>query len=147
MTFQEAVKNTDLLRQGYRTELRAIKKADCKKIVYADEKKLEGSVDIDSCTQCKYPNSNRWDYAIGYAGSIYFLEVHPARTSEVKVVVAKLKWLKGWLAQEGFRLNETKGEIHFNWVASRKINILKTSPEYRMAQQKNLLPSSELRLD
>lgn len=59
-------------------------------------KPCQGSVDIDLRLSSKYPNSNRWDYVIGYGDCAYFLEVHSAETSEVNVVLKKLNWLKDW---------------------------------------------------
>lgn len=75
--------------------LQALDNADKSKIEPQNTKLLDGSANIDSCLKKQYPESNRWDYAVAYAGTVYFIEVHPP--NEIKEVVKKLNWLKEWL--------------------------------------------------
>lgn len=76
--------------------LQALGNADKSRIEPLNTSHLDGSADIDSSLKKKYPESSRWDYAVAYDGTVYFIEVHPP--NEIKEVVKKLHWLKGWLA-------------------------------------------------
>lgn len=87
-TFKQAVENTQDIKNGFHNGLQALG-ANAKQVSATDTKKLEGSVDIDACTKELYPQDARWDYAIGYEGKVYFLEIHPANTSNVKEMIKK----------------------------------------------------------
>jgi hypothetical protein len=91
--FKDAVAATPDIETGCRAGLQALGEHS-KRIVVSDTEKLYGSVDIDTCTQTKYPNSARWDYAIAYNDEVFFVEVHSAHTKEVAEVVKKLEWLQ-----------------------------------------------------
>ena len=93
-----------------------------------DTRKIEGSADIDTCLVSRYPSANRWDYAIGYDGRCYFVEVHPASTSEVTAVIAKKNWLVRWLDHQQSPLLERKHSFH--WVATGKVAIRKGSRQH-----------------
>jgi hypothetical protein len=96
---------------------------------------LTGSADVDRALQAVEPNANRWDFAIGYQHSnrtnecIYWVEIHTASDKEVSVVLRKLLWLKGWLADDGARL--AKFERDFVWVASGTTWFTRTSPQQK----------------
>lgn len=73
------------------------------------------NLDIDAATKIKHPHDYRWDFAIGYAGKIYYVEIHPAYTAEVQRMIEKLKWLKHWLKEEAHQLDDLpKGTLGFN---------------------------------
>lgn len=97
--FQNAVKSIPEIKDGYCHGLQALGQ-NAQKVKFKDSKKLNGSVDIDKSTIALYPEANRWDYAIGYDGKAYFLEIHPANTSDVTPVIEKAKWLENWLQQK-----------------------------------------------
>jgi hypothetical protein len=106
---------------------------------------LEGSVDIDVCLQILYPQSHRWDYALGYQGKVYFIEVHSTHTSEVSTIKNKLAWLKDWLHIQAPALNSLPK--HFYWIASGGNNkILKGSSQARVIAKMGLKPISRLNL-
>lgn len=128
--FKFAVDNTDELKDGYRPGLQALK-GNSSKISVCNQRNLLGSVDIDDCTKGLYPNDSRWDYAIGYAQKAWFVEVHPANTSNVKEMVKKVQWLEGWLQDSGARLASIRRDTLHYWVPSGKVCISKTSPQYR----------------
>ena len=139
--FKEAVEATPEIRKGYCNGLQALK-GNAAKVAVADTRKLNGSVDIDVCTLELYPNEPRWDYAIGYDGKAYFLEVHPANTSNVKEMIQKADWLKQWLQRKAPALKVIAGSTTFYWVPSGKYAIQPNSPQYRkLAQSKILLVS------
>lgn len=76
------------------------------KVVCADERRITGSIDLDTALQQdqEHAQAPRWDYGLGYRppnGSREFAiwaEVHSAFTGEVRAVVRKLGWLKDYVA-------------------------------------------------
>lgn len=103
--FKYAITCTPDIKDGFRDGLQALG-SNAKNVTPANSRKIDGSVDIDSCTHDLYPNESRWDYAIGYDGKAYFLEVHPANTSNVKEMVKKADWLKKWLSEKAVELKK-----------------------------------------
>ena len=108
-------------------------------ILYADSGQIVGSVDIDGDTKAKYPQTNRWDYVIGYKREdrtevAYFIEVHPATDKEVARVMAKADTLKEWALKNAPDLwkmpKGINGKIH--WIASGKIKITLHSRERKL---------------
>jgi len=143
--FKEAVESTPEVASGYCVGLRALgKNSVCVKV--ADSHCLEGSLDIDSEVKNLYANQNRWDYSVGYSGKAYFIEVHPASSSDVRVVLAKLAWLKQWLIQKAPALNNMKSPKPFYWVQTKSCGILKTSAQYRAAVAASILPVNKVEL-
>lgn len=116
------------------------------KIVPKSTRLLQGSVSLDTCLQTAFPDDNRWDYVLGYAGRAYFVEVHPAYPGETKVVLKKLEWLKTWLQQNAPDLERIKAKNAFHWVASGRVDIPSTTREYKQAAQAGLVPHSKLHL-
>ena len=130
--FQKAVEATPEISTAYRSGLQALKRSDRSAFDLADTRLLDGSLDIDTAVQEKYPNDNRWDYAIGYSGKVCYVEVHPAYTSEVSVVENKLKWLKTWLKEKAPLLDGIpKAAPAFVWVQTGKGGILPRSSQAR----------------
>lgn len=111
-----------------------------------DTRKLEGSVDIDKCTRDIYPDKSRWDYALGYDEKAYFIEVHPASTSDVATMIAKSKWLKEWLKEKAKDLEVLKANDNYYWLATGKIKILPKSRQYRMLMENKILLRSKFKL-
>lgn len=148
MTFKEAVKATPDIATGYKTGLSAMGQYS-RRVSAADTTRLQGSVDIDSYTSTKYPNANRWDYALAYKDEVFFIEVHSANTSEVKTVLKKLQWLKDWLNSEAPDINKLKAKSRnpFVWIQSKNFQIPKNSPQYFAANKAGLLPLKKLELN
>lgn len=83
------------------------------------------------------------DYAIGYEQKAWFVEVHPANTSNVKEMLKKVEWLEGWLKDKGSQLAEIRRDHLHYWIPSGKVCISKTSPQYRsLAKHKLQITSS-----
>lgn len=144
--FQQAIESTPEIANCYQLGISALGQYS-NKIVPADTRQCEGSVDIDACTKAKYPRASRWDYAIGYANKVYFVEVHGATTSEVSAVEKKLIWLKDWLRAEAPELYALRAnEKPYYWIQSGKFDILRTSPQYKRVAQLGLLPVPKLSL-
>jgi len=148
MTFEQAVEATPDVATGFRSGLTALGTYSAK-VSVSDTHLIEGSVDIDKCTTAKYPNSNRWDYAFAYKGEIFFIEVHSANSSEVRVVLRKLQWLKDWLHQEAPEMDKQKAKScpSFYWIQTNGFAIPKTSPQYRAAGSAGLKPIAKFSLN
>lgn len=121
-SFKKAVKETKGLEKAWQPGLEALRKEDRPHIKAEETRALRGSVDIDTAYQKTEPNANRWDFAIGYkhtnrkAEVIYWVELHTASDSQIKVVVKKAEWLLNWLRRKGKMLNTFEREIV--WVSS-----------------------------
>ena len=145
--FQVAVENTEEVKNGFRVGMQAIKSADRSKVDAAENKKLQGSLDIDSQVKTLYPMDPRWDYALSYADKIYYLEVHPAETSEIDKVVSKVKWLKNWLKTKATKINKLpKAEHPYIWIQSGRYAILPTSKDKMKLSVSGIVTTNKLSL-
>ncbi len=124
-----AVEKTPDVKGGFKVGLQALKKSDRQKISANDARKVTGSIDIDFLTKEKYPDENRWDYAIEYEGETFFIEVHHASTSAVDKVIAKLHWLKQWLKNAAPDIDalKPKDKCAYHWVYTNEFAILPNS--------------------
>ena len=80
--FRMAVEETPDVANGYCPGLQALENVDKGAVKLKDKRKVDGSLNIDKETKLLYPNDPRWDYAVGYDGKVFFVEVHPANTSK-----------------------------------------------------------------
>lgn len=106
----------------YQPGLQALGK-NSKKVKPQNSRICCGSVDLDSCLKAALPNDPRWDYIICYNEQIYFVEVHPASTSQVQKMIDKANWLKRWLVNEGAPLAERSADVPFQWVGTKDIAV------------------------
>lgn len=104
----------------------------------ADPHSIDGSVNIDECLKHDHPSEPRWDYAVGYAGDAFFIEVHPANTSNVEEMIKKVVWLKNWLKSSAPTLLSLHRCGVFHWIPSGKVKILPNSSQSRKIAQNNL---------
>ncbi len=143
-TFKEAVELTPDIAAGYRNGLGALGKNSAK-IIVPDSRLLGGSVDIDNCTKNIYPDSSRWDYAIDYNKEVFFIEVHPAQTCEIRTMINKLRWLQVWLKENAVEIDKLKtGKVSpFFWLQTNGCAIPKSSPQYRAAIAAGLIPMAK----
>lgn len=141
MTFKDAVAATPDVKDGYCIGLTAFGNY-ASKIKVPEQSQIDGSLDIDSTTRELYPNECRWDYALGYNGEVFYIEIHSAITSEVAKMLKKLEWIKTWLPQKAPLINRltTKNKSAFFWVQSSNFNIPKHTTQYKMIVQKKILP-------
>jgi hypothetical protein len=139
---ETAVAQTADVAGHFRNGIQAVKGAYRSKIQTTKSRMLTGSVDIDTATQSLYPNANRWDYAIEYEDKTYFVEFHPASTSNVDEMIEKLKWLNWWLQEKAPHINALKPKNinAYHWVATGSIQILNTSRQHKLLATKGLLP-------
>jgi len=124
--FREAVTAcSDLtLRDG----LQAVSTADREKIHTENTRSVTGSINIDKDLENQFPTDSRWDYAVGYRGSdngerTFFIEVHPAETSEVRCVINKARSLKAWAERNAPDLWNMTDPIEIHWIASGRCNV------------------------
>ena len=148
MTFKQAVEATPDIANGYKAGLTAMG-AYSNRVSVSDTTILQGSVDIDSNTTAKYPNANRWDYALAYKSEVFFVEVHSANTGEVRTVLRKFQWLKDWLHRKAPEINNLKAKSRnpFVWIQSKNFQIPKNTPQYLAAINAGLLPIKILELN
>jgi hypothetical protein len=136
--FHEAVLATPDVSESYKPGLQAMGRYSSK-VKVANTRLLGGSIDVDESTKNLYPEDSRWDYAFGYAEAAYFVEVHPADTSQTSAVLKKLVWLKSWLKEKAPKIAELRAEEHpYIWIASDSVNILPSSKEYKKLAQSGL---------
>lgn len=139
---KEAVDETPDVKGNLRKGLMALKGSDRELIIVPDTRKIGGSLDIDSTTKRLYPNAARWDYAVEYDGETFFIEVHPASTTKLDVMLSKLEWLKGWLKTEAPRIDalKAKSKHPYHWVHTGSSKIVKGSKQYKQLATHKLLP-------
>lgn len=115
-----AVEGTPDVANGYCPGLQALENVDKTAVKLNDKRKVDGSLNIDKETKLLYPNDPRWDYAVGYDGKVFFVEVHPANTSNISEMEKKKEWLKKWLKSKAPLLDAlSSGHPRFLWVATK----------------------------
>lgn len=146
-TFKSIVQAVPAIAGAYREGLQALESKDAGKVKPLNPRKLSGSVYLDKCLKTTNPHDARWDYVIGYREKAYFVEVHPANTSNVDEVVKKKKWLDVWLKTNALDLKAMMAGTSYYWIASGKVAILPNSPQARKIAKNKLVLCKELNLD
>ena len=117
--FRMAVEETPDVANGYCPGLQALENVDKGAVKLKDKRKVDGSLNIDKETKLLYPNDPRWDYAVGYDGKVFVVEVHPANTSNISEMAKKKEKKKKWLISKAPLLNALpSGHPRFLWVAT-----------------------------
>lgn len=128
--FQIAIESTPDISFGYQKGLQALRKNEKDKVKAANTRLIDGSIDIDKAVSNLYPNENRWDYAFGYSGKVCYVEIHPACTSDVSTMKAKLQWLKEWLKNKAPLLDAIpKAAPAYVWIPTKGVSILPQSTQ------------------
>jgi hypothetical protein len=105
-----------------------------------DNRRLAGSVNVDSALSEALPAAPRWDYGIGYRPSkvhdetVHWVEVHQATDAEIRAMEAKLAWLQDWLVHAAPEL--ARMDRRFIWVSSGRTRITPTAPGLRRLAKK-----------
>ena len=142
MSFKEAVKKTKGLESAWRDGLQALRPEDKPHIQAENTRALKGSVDIDAAYQKAEPDANRWDFAIAYQHTnpprevIYWVELHTASDSQIKVVIKKAQWLLAWFKKTGKKLSAFERSII--WVSSGSTKISPSAPQRKQMAQAGL---------
>lgn len=139
---ETAVEQTEEVKGQFKKGLGAIKGSERQKFVVPDTRKITGSLDIDTSTKEKYPEDNRWDYAIEYDNETFFIEIHPGSTNDISTVIEKLDWLKKWLKEKAPDINAltAKSRHPYYWVYTNRFDILPTSRYAKQLAQAKLRP-------
>lgn len=135
--FYDAIENTPDVRGHFCNGLSAMG-ANSVKVKPNNNKLIDGSLDIDSATHSLYPNESRWDYAISYGNNVYYIEVHPANTSNVSEVIKKLQWLKRWLETKAPLIKALSSQNCFYWIFTNKYAISRGSHQERMLAMRGI---------
>lgn len=147
MSFAKAVQDTPEIAACLQAGLQSLG-ANSQKVTIKSPRDLAGSVNIDVCVAALYPNDHRWDYLFGYKAHFYYVEVHPGTTGEVKIVIAKLHWLKQWHRHSAPSLEDCQDQSTYHWIASGKVAITKNSKYSRQLAQNGIVgPHSRLQVD
>ncbi len=152
MSFRAAVAATPAVAAAYRAGLQALPANDRARIACSRPRRLTGSIHLDHALAASHPNAPRWDYGIGYRrGSdewAVWVEVHPASSTGIGGMLAKLAWLKTWLQGEAPKLHAiTKGDYY--WLSTDgPIAITANSPQAKRLALAGLRgPRRQLSLD
>lgn len=147
MNFVDAISQATDVAQCLKSGLQALGTNSAKISVPKNSTRdVEGSVDIDTCVKHIYPEYPRWDYVFGYKRHVYYVEVHPACTSDVSDVIAKLNWLKQW-RKHSAHLEGLSEVSSYHWIASNGVNITKSSKYSRKLASVGIVgPCSRLNL-
>lgn len=140
--FRKAVEDTPDVVNGYCFGLQALENVDKSAVTLKDSRKVDGSLNIDKETKLLYPNEPRWDYAIGYDDKVFFVEVHPANTSNISEMAKKKEWLQKWLTSKAPSLNKLpSGCPRFLWAATESgVHISKQASHIRKLAQLGFNP-------
>ena len=142
MNFREAAEKTPHLENAYEVGLQALRAEDKPHIEPEDTRRLRGSVDVDTAYQKIDPHGNRWDFAIAYQHTnrtsevVYWVELHTASDSEVKVVIKKALWLLSWFKNKGKTLVKLEKDIV--WVSSGATTFTLSSPQKKQMAEAGL---------
>lgn len=130
--FKSAVARTSEIEGAYCEGLQAFEPSDKKAVVIKDNRKLNGSVNLDRELRSRYPDSSRWDYALGYDGKVCFVEVHPASTKNIDEMVKKKEWLVWWLKNKAPFLDAMPAlSPKFCWAATGSGIHISTQASYK----------------
>lgn len=135
MTFKDAVRKTPGFEGAWRSGLQALHGTDRQHVEADDAQRLSGSVNVDAALTQSHPNDPRWDYAVGHRPTnrkeevVYWIEIHPASNGDIKVVLAKLIWLRSWVRKSAPHLQAMKKV--FVWVSSGKTSFTLSSPQQK----------------
>lgn len=143
--FGDAIGKCDEIRDSMKRGLSALG-ANSNRVKPGNPRNVNGSVDIDKTLKHMYPNDSRWDYVVGYCNEAFFIEVHPADTSNVDEMVKKVKWLIGWLETKAPDLKKLHKCGVFHWIPSGRFNILPGSRQYKIVAANRLLLTKQLAL-
>jgi hypothetical protein len=145
LAYKDAIAAIAEIENCYHPGLKALGSYSAK-IKVSEPRALNGSLFLEECLKNKYAGQNLWDYCLGYKNQAYFIEVHPAQTSEVETMLKKLNWLKNWLQTQAKPLNQIKAKNAFIWIASGKFGILSGSQQFRRIVEAGIKPQRELTL-
>ncbi|MFO0757618.1 MAG: hypothetical protein U0359_14070 [Byssovorax sp.] len=102
------------------------------------------SFNLDDHCKATEPNAPRWDYLLvaqGTSDRTVGVEVHPASAGEVGAVIDKRNWAQKKLASSCKDL--IVGPSDWYWVASGKVFLRPTDPQFRRLRQSGIQGPTE----
>lgn len=122
--------------------LGALRNNERKKIKVPSTTLLQCSVNLDDAAKQTYPVANRWDYALEYASETYFIEIHPAQTSEIDCMIKKVEFIKSWLSATAPTILHLPGPGKFYWISSGNtdLRITQNSSQARRLALHKIVP-------
>ncbi len=141
MKFQQAVSSISEISHAYKPGLQGLKEIDRNRLKCNEPRRLSGSVNLEESLHDISPNDPIWDYGIGWSKNqtddyAIWIEVHPASSSHVRGIIAKVTWLKRWLNTNGANLlNMTRPEDGYVWIASGRVSFQRSSRQARQLAQ------------
>jgi hypothetical protein len=143
MRFKRVVEGIPELRAAYRPGLRAMQHGHRGLIECGDTRKLAGGIDLDSTLEESLPDDPRWDYGVAVkcrAGDkVHWIEVHPATEGDVKHLLKKHAWLKGWLCtQAPDLLSMTAVDKGYVWIATKDLCFRQGSPKAKQLEARGI---------
>lgn len=110
------------------------------KICANNPRDLTGSIDIDGSLVQKYPEDNRWDYAVEHKGETIFVEIHPATSGgELNKMIAKVDWLRNWIRESAPALEEIRAKNHpYYWLITNRFDMTFNTSDKRKLSIKNI---------
>lgn len=147
MKFRASVLACPQLAGHYQEGLQALAKAHRLKVTAEDSRQLTGSVNVDNALRLLCPKDPRWDYGVGIEWNkqsefVVWIEVHPASSTHVQPMLAKLAWLKKWMAENAAALSRMPGR--FVWLATGSVALTPTSRQSRQIAQHGLVLKTAL---
>jgi hypothetical protein len=143
MKFHQAVCRIQVLSDAYKPGLKALKEIDKNRLECRETRRLTGSVNLEETFRSYHPDETIWDYGIGWKKNqtddvVIWIEVHPASSSHIREIIAKVAWLKKWLNanDENRNLsNMTRKEDGYVWIASGRVSFQRTAKQARQLAQ------------
>ena len=159
MSFKAAVQAAPApVNDAWQPGKRALSNVHRSRVECADPQRITGSIALDAvlARDADHANAQRWDYGLGYRPRngnerAIWVEVHPASTSNVSEVIAKLRWLRAWLRDEAHNLDSLtvadEDGLPFVWIATAGVHIVPNSPQARKLSSEGIhRPQKALRL-
>ena len=146
MNFEEIVRGLPSIGKCYRDGLSGVKGEHRSKLQTENPRHWKGSADLEKC-YFQSRGEASFDYLIGHGREGYFVEIHPASTSEVNTLVLKKESIERWLKEEASSLKKILAYQPYVWLSTNKVAILKNSPQAkRLAKSGIRFPQSVIRL-
>jgi len=124
----------------YKAGLGALLPADKKHIKVPEPKSIVGSLALDRAAAGDLPEDFRWDYLLDYGGEIFFIEIHPASTSEINRMIGKVDAVRRWLDATAPAIFSLPPRNHkYYWVSSgnTRLRLTPGSPQaHKLAANK-----------
>lgn len=129
------------IRAHYRDGLQALKREHRRRVTIKNPRHLTGSIDLDSALRDDRPHDAIWDYGVGVKQSAgcdrtVWIEVHPASSSHVAPVLAKLAWLRSWIREEAPAFHGMRNR--YVWLATADVALHQNTPKRRLIAQHGL---------